>query len=47
MKRNAPLIIALTGYGRAEDRQRAVEAGIDHHLVKPIEPDQLRQLLAN
>ena len=34
-------LIALTGYGRPEDRQRAMEAGFDAHLVKPIDPERL------
>ena len=29
-------LIALTGYGRTEDKERAKEAGFDHHLTKPI-----------
>jgi signal transduction histidine kinase/ActR/RegA family two-component response regulator len=40
------LIIALTGYGSAEDRRRAKEAGFDHHLTKPIEFPELRSLLS-
>jgi PAS domain S-box-containing protein len=40
------LIIALTGYGQAEDRERAREAGFDYHLVKPVDPDALRDLLS-
>jgi PAS domain S-box-containing protein len=39
-------LVALTGYGQPEDRQRAIDAGFDAHLVKPVEPDRLRQLLA-
>jgi PAS domain S-box-containing protein len=35
-------LIALTGYGFPEDRQRSHEAGFDRHLVKPIEPAELR-----
>ena len=34
-------LVALTGYGRAHDRQRALEAGFDEHLVKPVELDVL------
>jgi len=30
-------LIALTGWGQAEDRRRSMEAGFDHHLVKPVE----------
>ena len=32
-------LIAMTGYGQAEDRRRALEAGFDAHLVKPVDPD--------
>jgi CheY-like chemotaxis protein len=39
-------LIALTGYGMEEDRRRSREAGFDHHLVKPVDPDELRGLLA-
>ncbi len=38
-------IVALTGWGRTEDRERTFEAGFDHHLVKPVEASQLRELL--
>nr|HET7859980.1 hybrid sensor histidine kinase/response regulator [Caldimonas sp.] len=34
-------LIALTGYGRGTDRQRALDAGFDEHLVKPVELDAL------
>jgi PAS domain S-box-containing protein len=43
--RNATLI-ALTGYGQAEDRRRSQEAGFDHHLVKPVDPTVLGALIA-
>jgi PAS domain S-box-containing protein len=39
-------LIALSGYGRAEDRRRSAEAGIDHHLVKPVDLQALQTLLA-
>lgn len=39
-------LIALTGWGQDEDRRRSSAAGFDHHLVKPADLDQLRQLLA-
>jgi len=39
-------IIALSGYGAAEDRQRALAAGFDVHMVKPIEIEQLTQLIS-
>jgi signal transduction histidine kinase len=41
-----PAIVALTGWGQEDDRRRAREAGIDHHLVKPAEIEVLRELLA-
>ncbi|MEP6790736.1 MAG: ATP-binding protein [Ramlibacter sp.] len=40
-------LVALTGWGQDADRQRAKEAGFDHHLVKPAEIDALQQLLAS
>jgi signal transduction histidine kinase len=40
------LLIALTGWGQDEDRARSAAAGFDHHLVKPADIDQLRQLLS-
>jgi two-component system CheB/CheR fusion protein len=39
-------LIAVTGSMREADRQRSAAAGIDHHLVKPVEPELLRQILA-
>jgi PAS domain S-box-containing protein len=39
------VITALTGYGQAEDRRRSREAGFNHHLTKPPDPDQLAALL--
>jgi len=41
-----PLLVALTGYGQAEDVRRSREAGFDHHLVKPADPAALTALLA-
>jgi PAS domain S-box-containing protein len=38
-------IIALTGYGQEEDRRRSKEAGIDHHLTKPVDLDVLQNLV--
>src|SRR5208337_375725 len=40
------VIIGVSGYGREEDRKRSHEAGFDHHLVKPINHDELILLLA-
>lgn len=39
-------VIAMTGCGQPDDRRRALEAGFDHHLVKPVDLDALRQELA-
>jgi CheY-like chemotaxis protein len=39
-------LVALTGYGQARDRQRTREAGFEVHLVKPVDPDDLNQILA-
>jgi two-component system CheB/CheR fusion protein len=40
------VLVALTGYGREEDRQRAFAAGFDHHLVKPVDLTALERLVA-
>lgn len=39
-------VVALTGWGQEEDRARSKDAGFDAHLVKPLEPKNLQQLLA-
>jgi CheY-like chemotaxis protein/two-component sensor histidine kinase len=39
-------MIALTGYGQASDKARSLAAGFDYHLVKPVDYDQLKALLA-
>jgi CheY-like chemotaxis protein len=39
------LLIALTGWGQAEDKRRAAEAGFDEHLTKPVDPELLATLL--
>ena len=41
------LLVAVTGYGTDGDRKRSREAGFDHHLVKPVDPRALRDLIAN
>ena len=43
---NAPLLIATTGWGQAEDRRRALDAGFDVHLTKPIDMTSVSQALA-
>ena len=39
-------LIALTGYGGDEDRQQAIAAGFDHHLVKPVDVNELQSVVA-
>jgi len=43
----AMLLVALTGYGQAEDRRRALAAGFDVHLVKPVAPERLAEVLSS
>jgi two-component system CheB/CheR fusion protein len=40
------LLVALSGYGQEEDRQRSFEAGFDEHVVKPATVDVLERILA-
>ncbi|MBO0697137.1 MAG: response regulator [Zavarzinella sp.] len=37
-------VVAVTGWGQDADRRRSSEAGFDHHLVKPADPDAIRRL---
>jgi CheY-like chemotaxis protein len=39
------VLIALTGWGQDEDRRRSREAGFDYHMVKPVDPAELQNLL--
>jgi CheY-like chemotaxis protein len=39
------VLVAVTGYGEEEDRQRAREAGFNYHMTKPVDPGDLRGLL--
>ena len=39
------VLIAITGYGQEDDRVRSRQVGIDHHLIKPVAPDALRNLI--
>jgi CheY-like chemotaxis protein len=41
------LLIAITGWAQDADKARSRDAGFDHHLTKPIEPDALIQLLVS
>jgi CheY-like chemotaxis protein len=50
LRRNPPTseshLIAITAWGEEKDKQRGREAGFEHHLVKPADPQRLLQLLA-
>jgi len=39
------VLVALTGYGRDEDKRKAIEAGFDEHLVKPLTVETFQKLL--
>jgi CheY-like chemotaxis protein len=39
------LLVAVTGWGQHEDKQRAAEAGFDHHLTKPVDLASLERLI--
>jgi CheY-like chemotaxis protein len=39
-------LIALTGYGRAEDRIAVMQAGFDAHLIKPVNPAELVRVIS-
>lgn len=41
------VLIAMTGYDQQEDLDRSEQAGFQHHLVKPVRIDEVRQLLAS
>ena len=41
-----PFLVALSGLGQAEDKERAAEAGFDHHFTKPVDVNALLSLLA-
>lgn len=42
---DTPFLIALTGYGQIEDRERASQAGFDHHLTKPVGLADIEEVL--
>jgi len=44
-KGRQPLLVAVTGYGQDQDRERTRQAGFDHHLVKPADTTALSRLL--
>jgi CheY-like chemotaxis protein len=39
-------LVALTGYGQAKDREAALQAGFDEHLVKPVNPEDVARVLS-
>jgi CheY-like chemotaxis protein len=47
-RQNPPVtyLVALTGYGQADDKRRAREAGFDAHLIKPVTPEDLEAAIA-
>jgi signal transduction histidine kinase/ActR/RegA family two-component response regulator len=47
MAARRPKLLALTGYGREEDRAAAIRAGFDGHLAKPVDPRRLLQIVAD
>jgi CheY-like chemotaxis protein len=40
------VLVALTGWGQAEDRERAIKVGFDEHLTKPVDPEALSLVLS-
>jgi CheY-like chemotaxis protein len=38
-------LVAITGWGQAEDKARASAAGFDQHLTKPVDPERVEELL--
>ena len=42
----AMVLVALTGWGQADDRRKSANAGFNHHLVKPIDMDDLIKLVS-
>jgi len=42
-----PVIVALTGWGQADDKRKAQEAGFDHHFTKPVDPARLEELVGS
>jgi CheY-like chemotaxis protein len=42
----SPLIVAMTGWGQDEDKRRAAAAGFDRHFTKPVDPGDIKKLIA-
>jgi len=45
--RSQLILIAVSGYGQDDDRRRGREAGFDHHLVKPVRPEELKAIIGS
>jgi|SRR5262245_1757601 len=45
-KSGAPVLVAVTGWGSDDDRRRTREAGFAHHLVKPVDPAEVLEIVA-
>jgi CheY-like chemotaxis protein len=41
------IVVAVTGWGQPQDKQRALESGFDAHLTKPVDPEAFTRLLAS
>jgi CheY-like chemotaxis protein len=41
----SPVLVAVTGYGQLEDKEKALQAGFDHHLVKPVKLSAILELV--
>jgi CheY-like chemotaxis protein len=39
-------LVAVTGWGQDDDRRQSKEAGLDHHLTKPVDPREVQALVA-
>jgi CheY-like chemotaxis protein/two-component sensor histidine kinase len=44
---SSAILVAMTGYGQEEDRRRTADAGFAHHLVKPVDPEALKRVIAS
>jgi CheY-like chemotaxis protein len=44
--RHRATLIAVTGWGQESDRRAALNSGFDHHLTKPVQPEQIEALIA-
>jgi CheY-like chemotaxis protein len=45
LRETCPVLLAMTGYGQPEDRRRAIDAGFDAHMVKPVHAAELQRRL--